>query len=718
MSQFDVEVKSLIQTARDKAVELGSPSVYSELLLYAILNTKNSGLEFLEKQAGNLGILKSSVTSRLNDLKRETNQRITMPNVSWQVMHTFKLAEILASTSPINGSHLIQALGRARDSIAGNLLRDSGFFLDGDKQRKSKLQKSAATPFLDAVSLDLTALAIQEKLDPVIGRDEELERIIEILAKRKKNNPVLIGEPGVGKTAVVEGLAIRIVSGNVPEILMGKRVVSLDLNSIISGTQFRGQFEKRMQIIISELIKAPNVILFIDELHTIKNAGGMEGTGDVGSIIKPALSRGMIRCIGATTFDDYRKHIETDGALERRFQKVIIEAPSLDKVREILNNVKELYQLFHSVSYSTSALESIVYLADRYISDRKFPDKAIDILDESGAITRLAKKSIVEDIDVQKVVSRISGVPVVNLGKSERTRLLTMEQDLSLKVVGQNPAIKEVAYAIKRAKTQIHNPNLPISFLFLGPTGVGKTETAKQLAYYLFDSVDSLIRIDMSEYSEKFTVSRLVGAPPGYVGYDEGGQLTERIRRKPYSVVLFDEIEKAHPDVFDIFLQILDEGKVTDAGGRIINFRNTVIIMTANVGASVAKHGSMGFGEMTRSDELTKNYTDSLKQYFKPEFINRIGSMIVFNQLGKEDIRKIIGLLLEELNTRIKITLTESAVDYFTEHGYSTEYGARYLKRVLTKEVENPLADLILSNPEITSFSVDCMDGKITVSPS
>lgn len=635
--------------------------------------------------------------------------------------------------------------------------------------RPKTLPNKSKTPTLDNFGRDLTALAKEGKLDPVIGRDKEIERVCQILSRRKKNNPLLIGEPGVGKSAIAEGLALRIEQKKVSRVLFDKQVITLDLTSIVAGTKYRGQFEERIKAIMTELEKNPNIILFIDELHTIVGAGGSSGSLDASNMFKPALARGEIQCIGATTLDEYRQYIEKDGALERRFQKVMIEPTSTEETIQILNQVKNKYEEHHNVTYTNEAITACVNLTTRYITDRFLPDKAIDALDEAGARvyiknisnptkvieleeklnnTRLLKqqavkkqdylearkhkddeeqilqelkiakedwdkfvkehKEIVTEDNVAEVVSMMSGIPVTKVGKNELEKLAKMSENLNGKVIGQEDAVKKVVKAIQRNRTGLKDPNRPIgTFIFLGTTGVGKTELAKVMARELFDSEESLIRIDMSEYMEKFSVSRLVGAPPGYVGHEEGGQLTKAVRRKPYSVVLLDEIEKAHPDVFNILLQILDEGFVTDSLGRKIDFKNTIIVLTSNIGTRHLKDfgDGVGFGTLARqnsSDERAKATIESaLKKAFSPEFLNRIDDVIIFNALKKDDIRKIIDLELAKLEKRLlklnyNVILTNEAKDFIAEKGWDKDFGARPLKRAIQKYIEDLIAEMLV----------------------
>jgi ATP-dependent Clp protease ATP-binding subunit ClpC len=643
------------------------------------------------------------------------------------------------------------------------------------KERKVNSVQNAvllnhAHPVLDNFGRDITRLAEEDKLDPIIGRENEIERVSQILSRRKKNNPILIGEPGVGKTAIVEGLALRIMHRKVSRNLFNKRIVMLDLAALVAGTKYRGQFEERMKAIMGELEKSRDVILFIDEIHTIVGAGGATGSLDASNIFKPALSRGELQCIGASTLDEYRQHIEKDGALDRRFQKVLVDPPSAEEAEHILHNIKSKYEEFHNVAYSDEAIKACVKLSDRYISDRFLPDKAIDVLDEVGARVHLKnihvpkhieeleaqieevkggknkavksqqyekaadlrdhesklvrklekakedweeeskiKKYPVTEDDIAEVVAMMTGIPVKRVAQSESKKLVGMTEDLKKVIIGQDEAILKVSKAIQRNRVGLKDPSKPIgSFIFLGPTGVGKTELAKALARYLFDTEDSLIRIDMSEYMEKFSVSRLIGAPPGYVGYEEGGQLTEKVRRKPYSVVLLDEIEKAHPDVYNILLQVLDDGQLTDGLGRKVDFKNTLIIMTSNIGVRQLKDFGQGVGFATKArqdaaEDLTKSVIQSaLKRTFSPEFLNRIDDVVIFNSLDREHIHKIIDITLSDLYRRMatmgyKISLTESAKDFVAEKGFDPQFGARPLHRAIQKYIEDPLAEFILN---------------------
>ena len=633
----------------------------------------------------------------------------------------------------------------------------------------TQTKTTADTPVIDNFGIDLTRAAAEGRLDPIVGREIEIERLAQILSRRKKNNPILIGEPGVGKSAIVEGLALRIVQHKISRVLFNKRVVNLDMAAIVAGTKYRGQFEERIKAILNEMSKNPNIILFIDEIHTIVGAGSASGSMDAANMLKPALARGEIQCIGATTLDEYRKNIEKDGALERRFQKVLVDPTTADETLQILRNIKERYEDHHNTRYTDGALEACVRLTERYVSDRNFPDKAIDALDEAGSrmhISDIVVPSYIEELEKQiesvkeekqkavksqnfelaasyrdeerqlmlqleaakekwekemqehrktvdedkiaEVVAMISGVPVQRIAKTENVRLLEMADILKSKVVGQDEAVDKIVKAIQRNRVGLKDPNKPIgTFMFLGPTGVGKTYITKVLAEYMFGSADALIRIDMSEYLEKFAVSRLIGAPPGYVGYEEGGQLTEKVRRRPYSIVLLDEMEKAHPDVFNLLLQVLDEGRLTDSLGRIVDFKNTIFIMTSNIGTRQLKDFGRGIGfHLQNSNEADKSYSNSvimkaLNKAFAPEFLNRVDDIVVFDPLEKESINKIIEIELKKVFERIgqigySINLTDAAKDFISLKGYDIQYGARPLKRAIQKYVEDELADIII----------------------
>lgn len=670
------------------------------------------------------------------------------------------------------------------DGPSGSGSQASGAGGEKRTQRRNVTKNDNATPTINKYGKDITKQAANHELDPVVGREREIERLAQILSRRKKNNPVLIGEPGVGKSAIVEGLAQRIVERKVARGLMDKRIVALDMAGVVAGTKYRGQFEERIKAIIDEASSSDDIILFIDEIHTIVGAGNASGSMDAANLLKPALARGELQCIGATTLDEYRKNIEKDGALERRFQKVIVDASTPEETLEILTNIKDAYEKHHGVNYTEDALKACVTLTDRYISDRAFPDKAIDALDEAGSRVHISKvetpkeieelekqiqeaqenklkavqaqnfesaanyrdrqeklklelqdfkakwedeldkkRETVDENDIAQVVAMMTGVPVQRIAQSEGIRLLGMNDELKTKIIGQDEAIDKIAKAIRRNRVGLKDPNRPIgSFMFLGPTGVGKTLLAKRLAEFLFNSPDALIRIDMSEYMEKFNVSRLVGAPPGYVGYEEGGQLTEKVRRHPYSVVLLDEIEKAHPDVFNMLLQVLDEGALTDSLGRKVDFKNTIIIMTSNIGTRELKDFGAGVGFNTQ--ELTKERSDSvirkaLNRSFSPEFLNRVDDIITFSSLGKNDILKIVDIELEMFYKRVeelghKLIITDAAKNFVADAGFDIQYGARPLKRAIQTHIEDPMSELLLKHEDATSatITIDVKDGE------
>lgn len=804
-SQFSPRIKDIIGYSREEAIRLGNDYIGQEHLFLGILR---DGEGIATDILINLGIdlveVKRLLESKIRT-DRDINQKsdIVMLKSTEKTLKLIYLEARSFKSSTANSGHLLLAILKNKDNVVTQLLVEFGinYYMvksqlqdhkgpqaksdfpesededseesfskgsTGQGAKKSASPKSD-TPVLDNFGIDITKLAEDNSLDPIVGREKEIERLAQILSRRKKNNPILIGEPGVGKSAIAEGLALRIISKKVSRILFEKRVVSLDVASIVAGTKYRGQFEERMKAILNELAKVNNVILFIDEIHTIVGAGGATGSLDAANMLKPALARGDIQCIGATTLDEYRQHIEKDGALERRFQKIMVDPTSIDETIEILNNIKDRYEDHHNVIYTPEALESCVKLTARYITDRYLPDKAIDALDEAGSRVHISNINVPEEIvkleekiektkdekitavksqnfelaanyrdkeknllqlleqekeawekelvnhretvDEQKVaevVAMMSGIPVQRIAQAEGKRLMNMGVDLKGKVIGQEEAIEKIVKAIQRNRAGLKDPNRPIgSFVFLGPTGVGKTQLAKVLSKYLFDSLDSLIRIDMSEYMEKFAVSRLIGAPPGYVGYEEGGQLTEKVRRKPYSVVLLDEIEKAHPDVFHLLLQLLDEGRLTDSLGRNVDFKNTIIIMTSNIGSRQLKEFGRGVGfSINSGDEQDNEHTNyiiqkALKKTFAPEFLNRIDDVVMFNHLDKKHIHKIIDIEIEELYQRVeslnyKLKISSAAKDFIAEKGYDPQFGARPLKRAIQKYLEDEMAEIII----------------------
>ncbi|WP_337041180.1 ATP-dependent Clp protease ATP-binding subunit [Emticicia sp. 17c] len=808
--KFSQKVKDIITLAREEALRLGHDYIGTEhLILGMIRDGEGIALNLLKSAGVSLDELRITIEqatkgTATNNIKNLAN--IPLTRQSEKVLKITHLEAKIFKSQLIGTEHLLLAILRDGDNLGGQILQkfhltyeqtkemldyqltgqkpvmerpetddDEDRFLGGgsggySQQRNDpKNPEKSKTPVLDNFGRDLTKLAEVGKLDPIVGREKEIERVAQILSRRKKNNPILIGEPGVGKTAIAEGLALRIVQKKVSRILFGKRVVTLDLASLVAGTKYRGQFEERMKAVMNELEKSPDVILFIDEIHTIVGAGGASGSLDASNMFKPALARGDIQCIGATTLDEYRQYIEKDGALARRFQMVMVEATSVEETIEILNNIKDKYEDHHHVNYTPEALEAAVKLSERYITDRYLPDKAIDVLDEVGARVHInnisvppdivfleeqvelikkeknqvvksqryeeaaqlrdREKKLLEQLDKAKaaweeeaktkrynvtednvadVVAMMTGIPVKRVNMNEGEKILKMGDALRGRIIGQDPAVEKLVKSIQRTRVGLKDPKKPIgSFIFLGPTGVGKTELAKTLAEYLFDKEDALVRIDMSEYMEKFSISRLVGAPPGYVGYEEGGQLTEKIRRKPYSVVLLDEIEKAHPDVYNILLQVLDDGVLTDSLGRKVDFRNTIIIMTSNIGVRDLKDFGTGIGFATKAraesqDEMVKStIQNALRKTFSPEFLNRLDDVIVFNSLSREDIHKIIDIALKRLTSRItnigyEITLTDKAKDFLADKGYDQQYGARPLNRAIQKYVEDPLAEEIL----------------------
>lgn len=804
-AKFSPRVKDVISYSREEALRLRHDYIGTEHLLLGLIREGDGvAIKILKNIGVDMGAVRQSVEDAVkgSSVSRSPISNMPLTKQAEKVLKITYLEAKIFKSDIIGTEHLLLAILRDEENIASQILQQFNVsynvfkteveqnatgitdeasstppggdeeYADEDSQFSSPKKVSdikSKTPVLDNFGRDLTKAAEEGKLDPIVGREKEIERVSQILSRRKKNNPILIGEPGVGKSAIAEGLALRIIQRKVSRVLFNKRVVTLDLASLVAGTKYRGQFEERMKAVMNELEKSPDVILFIDEIHTIVGAGGASGSLDASNMFKPALARGEIQCIGATTLDEYRQYIEKDGALDRRFQKVTVEPTSIDDTIEILNRIKDKYEEHHNVTYTPEAIDACVSLTTRYITDRFLPDKAIDALDESGSRVHLnnihvpqsiidieekieevkveknkvvrsqkyeeaaklrdTEKKLIEELEKEKaaweaetktkrytvtednvaeVVSMMTGIPVQRVSQSDSQKLLNMGESMKGRIIGQDDAVQKLVKAIQRTRAGLKDPKKPIgSFIFLGPTGVGKTELAKELARFMFDSEDALIQIDMSEYMEKFAVSRLVGAPPGYVGYEEGGQLTEKVRRKPYAVVLLDEIEKAHPDVFNLLLQVLDEGQLTDSLGRKVDFRNTIIIMTSNIGARQLKEFGQGVGFTTAAKE---NQADShsrgvietaLKRAFAPEFLNRIDDVIVFNSLTKDHIFKIIDIELRSLFARIeglghKINLTEAAKNYIAEKGYDSNFGARPLKRAIQKYLEDPIAEEIL----------------------
>ena len=815
--KFSPKVKKIISLSRTEALRLGHDYIGTEHLLLGMIQERESlAVKVLDSLDVDLTELKYKIEEIIEQVKAE-NTNLNVGNIplnkqAEKVLKVTFLEAKLFKKDEISPEHLLLSILKHNENTASEILSQFDVDYDGykaeleyvkqeqesnyeiygssspegdipmeeDDSKESYSRRPSGkskTPVLDNFGRDLTRLGEENKLDPIIGRETEIERVSQILSRRKKNNPILIGEPGVGKTAIVEGLALRIIQKKVSRNLFNKRIVMLDLAALVAGTKYRGQFEERMKAIMNELEKTRDVILFIDEIHTIVGAGGATGSLDASNIFKPALARGELQCIGASTLDEYRQHIEKDGALDRRFQKVIVDPPSAEEAVHILENIKSKYEEFHNVDYTEDAIKACVHLSDRYITDRFLPDKAIDVLDEVGARTHLknihvpkyieeletkieeikelktqavknqqyeraadlrdnesklikeleqgkeeweeeskTKRYPVTEDHIAEVVSMMTGIPVKRVAQSESNKLVHMKDDLKKVVIGQDQAIVKITKAIQRNRVGLKDPSKPIgSFIFLGPTGVGKTELAKALARYMFDSDDTLIRIDMSEYMEKFSVSRLIGAPPGYVGYEEGGQLTERVRRKPYSVILLDEIEKAHPDIYNILLQVLDDGQLTDGLGRKVDFRNTLIIMTSNIGVRQLKDFGQGVGFATKArEESTEEYSKSviqgaLKKTFSPEFLNRIDDVVIFNTLDQDHILDIIDITLSQVFKRLTelgftVELSKEAKKFIAEKGFDPQFGARPLHRAIQKYLEDPLAEFILNeNPDENS---------------
>ena len=776
--KFTERGRKVIIYAKEEAEKRQNDYLGTEHLLLAVLREEDGLPVAILKR---MGVTREEVRMEVHRKLPQGTDLMTFDDIPF-TPRAKKVLELsveearLLGHNYIGSEHILLGLIREEEGIGGKILRNIGANLLGARQltinfsirsHTNTKEKRSTTPALDEFGRDLTLMAREGKLDPVINRDDEIERLVQILGRRIKNNPVIIGEPGVGKTAIVEGLAQKIISGDIPEILLGKRIVSLDLGALIAGTKYRGQFEERLKIVMKEITQSDNVILFIDELHTLIGAGAAEGSVDASSMLKPALSRGEIQCIGATTPDEYRKHIEKDGALERRFQPVNIQAPDVESTIDILRGLKSRYEAYHKVKINDTAIEAAAKLSDRYISDRYLPDKAIDVIDETGSriklkryspphelkeleteIQRLSKEknlylklhdlekassirleeerlkkiheqlhkqwrdninkdipSVIEE-DVSYTVSKMTGIPLLKLEEKESQKLIQMEEELHKRIIAQEESIKAVSRAIRRSRAGLKSSKKPIgSFFFLGPTGVGKTELAKALAWFMFNDENSLIKIDMSEYMERFNVSKLTGAPPGYVGYEVGGQLTERIRKRPYSVVLFDEIEKAHPDIFNILLQVLDEGVLTDSFGRKVNFKNTVIIMTSNVGARIIEKATpLGFQRSEADlvyERIKENVLGELKKTFNPEFLNRVDEIVVFHPLEKDHLLSIIDLLVEETNRmliekELVIEVSQEVKEWIIKRYYQPTYGARPMRRAIQKEIADPLSEELL----------------------
>ena len=736
------ELNDIIRYSRDEAMRTGSYGIGPDHLFLGLLrHGENAAFKAIVGLGIDADNFKKFIDSHIftnEPIPYSESDKISFTRYAQNVLSITVLEASKQGVTEANSLHLLLALCRTTENYGqaylrqhgvdyGRLLsymRDEGMLnkntgmeeeAKGEDGRQEVAQESnPEKSVIEDFGFDLTKAAAEGKLDPVVGREAEIARVIEILGRRKKNNPMLIGEPGVGKSAIVEGIALRIAGGSISPALAKKRLISLDIASVVAGTKYRGDFEKRLKSIIKEASSNPDIILFIDEFHTIVGAGGAQGSLDAANILKPALARGELQCIGATTMDEFAKIVEKDGALDRRFQKIVVEPTDIRQSITILENLKPNYENFHNVTYSDDAIEACVRLTDRYISDKSLPDKAIDAMDEAGSMIRLnlSKKrrsgSVVDAEDIATVVSKMTGIPVNKVAESEGNRIMKMKGRLQSRIIGQDDAIDKVVRAIQRNRAGLKDPNRPIgTFLFFGPTGVGKTQLAKCLAEYLFDSEENMVRIDMSEYMEKFTVSRLVGAPPGYVGYEEGGQLSERVRRKPYCVVLLDEIEKAHPDIFNILLQVLDEGRLTDSNGRMVSFRNTIVIMTSNVGSRELDEYGSGVGFSTSGKNVPKNRQSvlekAIRKSFPPEFINRVDERIFFSALTKEDIERIIDIELKDLRIRAeeagyKLIVTTSAKRFIADAGFDPAFGARPLKRAVMKYVEDPVSEFIISD--------------------
>lgn len=759
------ELNAIINYARQEAMRTGSYGIGPDHLFLGILRHEdNTACRVLSHLDTDLEEFKQFIDSKIftnESIPYSEAEHITFSRGAQNVLSITVLEASRSGSRTASSQHLLLGLCRSTGSYGVTYLRDigidygrvagylekSGLLVTGEDSRHSaeenrqpgpdgeaaaSAEGHSGTSVMDDFGYDLTRAAEEGRLDPVIGREEETERVIQILGRRKKNNPMLVGDPGVGKSAIVEGIALKIASGDIPPALRHKRIISLDIASVVAGTKYRGDFEKRLKAIIKEITGNPDIILFIDEFHTLVGAGGASGSLDAANMLKPALARGELQCIGATTIDEFTRIVEKDGALDRRFQKIMVEPTDIAHTISILKKIKANYEDFHSVRYTDEAIEACVRLSDRYITGRCLPDKAIDALDEAGSMVHLRNsrrkgKAEAGADDIAAVISGITGIPVGKVAESESERLMKMEERLRTRIIGQDDAIRKTVSAIRRNRAGIKDPHHPIgSFLFFGPTGVGKTQLAKSIAEYLFGSQDSLIRIDMSEYMEKFTVSRLIGAPPGYVGYEDGGQLSESVRRQPYSVVLLDEIEKAHPDIFNLLLQVLDEGRLTDSNSRTVDFRNTILIMTSNVGSREMEEYGNGLGYATAARDISSSRKSilekSIRKVFPPEFINRIDEQIMFNPLGREEMEKIIDIELKDLRNRVSATgyrlnITPSAKRLVAEEGYDPKYGARPLKRAIRKYIEDPVSEYIISMKASFSGRADALTLKVGTTP-
>jgi ATP-dependent Clp protease ATP-binding subunit ClpC len=744
--QVSEDLNKIVSYAREEAMRTGSYGIGPDhLFLGLIRHEENSAFRTVQSMGVEPAELKTFIDDRIRTNETIPYEQIDHISFSRQAQNVLSITVMEATRlkSPeARPEHLLLALCRTTASFGQAFLRDHGIdygrllaFMENEgmlqqpgqpRREEQPSQGPDEEPEekkldIEEFAYDLTAAARDGKLDPVVGRDTEISRVIEILGRRKKNNPMLIGEPGVGKSAIVEGIAQKIASGDISAALAKKRILSLDIASVVAGTKYRGEFEKRLKTIIKEASENPDIILFIDEFHTIVGAGGASGSLDAANMLKPALARGEFQCIGATTLDEFTKIVEKDGALDRRFQKIVVEPTGVAESIAILQHLRPKYEEFHGIKYTDEAVEAAVRLTDRYITDKSLPDKAIDAFDEAGSMVRLAltkKKGSGREVDAEDiatVVSKMTGIPVNKVAESEGNRIVKMREVLQARIVGQDEAVETVVRAIQRGRAGLKDPNRPIgTFLFFGPTGVGKTQLARSLAEYLFDSEENLVRLDMSEYMEKFSVSRLIGAPPGYVGYEEGGQLSERVRRKPYCVVLLDEIEKAHPDIFNLLLQVMDEGRLTDSNGRTVDFKNTIVIMTSNVGSrEMEEYGSgIGFATAGKNVETDRKAVveKAVKKAFPPEFINRVDAQVYFHSLDKEAIERIIDIELKDLRTRAleagyKLVITPSAKRFVADAGYDPAYGARPLKRALVRYVEDPVSEFIISDRILVSKS-------------